>query len=86
MSDSWAVDAYAKHRDQLLQCTIFDDLAQEVQALADQSNFERELGRFTCTTSSFCGASFKKGQLLYHCRYKCLSVKIGLTVLQHLRA
>jgi hypothetical protein len=47
---------------------IFDEIGHEFDKLLNANNFIKIIGSSEGSVSSYCGISFKKDQLLYHCR------------------
>ena len=48
--------------------SIFEKIENEIQYLFHDNNFDEIIGSSKDSVSSYCGVSFKKDQLLYHCR------------------
>lgn len=48
---------------------IFEEIGHELDILLKENNFDKIIGTSKGSVSSYCGISFKKDQLLYHCRY-----------------
>lgn len=68
LPEDWLEENFQIFKNSPNSTNIFDIIRKKVEVLLKEQNFERLIACSEDAVSSYCGMSFKKDQLLYHCR------------------
>lgn len=69
LSKEWFEETFQIFKSSPNSINVFDFIREKVEVLLKEENFEQLITCSEDSVSSYCGISFKKDQLLYHCRY-----------------
>ena len=65
---SWLEDSYEIYETSPIAVNSFDLVGEKVELFLKNCNLEEFLGISEDSVGSYCGITFKRDQLMYHCR------------------
>ena len=68
MFSNWFKTTFESFKDSLIDEGCFDQMKIEFEKFWDEIEFTNLMKESNDSSGSYCGISFKKDQLLYHCR------------------